>query len=121
MASLARVLLALCTCPLLGAMLGRATLTALMGSASWDSLGWWAGLAVGLAYAVAVLRLSMRGPRRTDRVVGDIVLLALAGMAAADFVAQLSRTEVGRLLPVTGVMYVFGLLVVLRRLRRAAL
>jgi hypothetical protein len=115
---LLRVVLALLTCPLLGAFLTRSYVAPLLSGDQAELLAWAGGMGVGALYALllAALALSPAGSRR--RAVGDLVLLMLCALCLADVVSQITGAAVAWSLPVTAGVYGVGFLVVLRRVAR---
>lgn len=116
MKALPRVVLAFLVCPGLGAMLGRGYISGFMGEGAGAAPGWIAGLALGLALAVATLRLWASRGSGWNAVTADLVLLSLTTLALADVFAQLARVQFPPLPHITAVVFLLSLLVVLRRL-----
>jgi len=119
MRHLVRWVLVIVLCPLLGAMVLRGLIARVSEDPSCDVWGWTGGLIIGLAYAAGLLGLVLAPAGTRSRAAGDLVLLALSAVALADIISQLSRTSWPWVWHLTGVVYVLGLGIVLRRLRLA--
>ena len=110
---LLRAILALSTCTLMGAMLGRYFAVQFLDDPGADAWGWLAGLVVGLIYAASLMTLSLGGRGTSGRAIGDMTLSALCVLALAQLGAEISHLATPWLPHAVAACYLLGFLAAL--------